>query len=69
MINLSSVLKTTSARLSIGNTWLYYDNLTNEWVTLEHQYGRHKNNILYRGNDLAMAIKALVSMEYQDASN
>lgn len=66
MRNLSRVLKTTNARLSIGNTWLYYDNLAREWVVLERRYGRHKNNVLYRGEKLTLALEALKNDEVKE---
>ena len=58
-MGLPQLLKTSNARVSMGNTWLYYDNLNNEWVVLEHQYGRHKSNTLFRGINLNEAIKIM----------
>ena len=58
-MGLPQLLKTTNSRISIGNTWLYYDNLTNEWVVLEHRYERHKSDTLYRGTNLKRAIEIM----------
>jgi hypothetical protein len=55
-MKLAQLLKTTNSRVSMGNTWLYYDNLNKEWVVLEHCYGRHQSSCLYRGGNLEKAI-------------
>ena len=58
-MGLPQLLKTTNSRVSIGNTWLYYDKLNKVWIVLEYRYGRHKSDTLYQGTRLNEAIKKM----------
>jgi len=60
-MNLESLLKTTSCRVSNGTAWLVWAN--DEWVVLERQPYARKNTTLYHGDDLQMACCVLAATE------
>ena len=53
---IKQLLEETNARISIDNKWLYWDDAFQEWVVLERRPYAKKNDTLYRGTGLSIAI-------------
>lgn len=53
-------MKKYDIRLSVGNTWMYYDEDEMVWVVLNKEYGKKKNKTLYKGTDESEAVEALL---------
>jgi hypothetical protein len=51
--------KDFSARVSVGRTWLVWDEIYKEWVVYTHPYCAKKVKVLYRGGSEEDAVKVL----------
>lgn len=62
-MTLEELLKnpTIQTRIECGGNWMYWDdtNRRNEWAVLYRAPYARNNTVLYRGDDLQEAIKAL----------
>lgn len=52
--------KDLSLRVSNGDTWMYWDETTEEWIVLFRPYGAKKNREMYRGGDEDEAVNILM---------
>ena len=48
------------ARVSVGNNWLYWDSLNEQWIVLTRRYAQKNNTCLYAGEDLDKALESLL---------
>ncbi|MDZ4246789.1 MAG: hypothetical protein U1D67_06705 [Dehalococcoidia bacterium] len=59
-MTLEELLKTTNSRVSVdGDKWMYFNEVTGEWIVLERRAYAKKNKYLYIGTNLNEAIGAL----------
>ena len=56
-MNIIEALKADSSqvRVTSGNTWMYWDEVTNEWAVMTHRYKSHHSTEIYRGESDAVA--------------
>jgi hypothetical protein len=59
-MTLEEYLKTKSARLSDGYSWLVWSEEDSQWVVYKRPLYAKKNIVLYSGSDLEVALEALV---------
>jgi hypothetical protein len=62
-MNIIEAMKEENLRISNGNRWMYFDQITYEWVVCERSYGKKKNKELFRGFFIEehKAVKALLA--------
>jgi hypothetical protein len=59
-------LPSTPTRISAGDTWLYYDDETGEWVVREHRIYARKGEELYRGDEAGAVVAMLKALGVED---
>lgn len=62
-MNIVDAMKNHNLRLSIGNSWMYWDEDEEIWVVLSRKPGQRKNRTRYEGVDELQAIEKLVKEE------
>jgi len=59
VMTIIDALKRGNVRISTGSRWLFWDEDSDEWVVLDRPYATKKNRTVYRGADIAEAVKVL----------
>jgi len=61
-MDIFELLKETSARISLADSWLFYSG-TEEYCVLKRPPYARKNTCLYQGTDFEIALRILASQE------
>lgn len=59
-MRIIDLLKDENARVTIGRSWLVWDDSTKEWVVYTQLWGAKKARVLYRGDSEEDAVKVLM---------
>ena len=48
--------KDSSARVTVGTRWLYWDEINSQWIVLSRTHGQKNNRCQYSGEDIEEAL-------------
>ncbi len=48
--------KDSTARLTVGTRWMFWDEVGKQWLVLSRTYGQKSNRCQYSGSDISEAL-------------